>query len=193
VNPQVPAATLQELIQYARANPGKLTSGATAGIGPHVSLELLRVRTGTSIVFIPYKGAAPAVADLLGGQIQIGMTSKAVLLPLIKEGRLRALAVTSEERWPELPQVPTLHESGFDGIPPYLWFGLLAPARTPAPIIERLNTAVTEGLASPETRANIAKLGIEVRRMTAREFAAELDEDARRWEAAVRESGVIMD
>jgi len=75
VNPQVPAATLQELIQYARANPGKLTSGATAGIGPHVSLELLRVRTGTSIVFIPYKGAAPAVADLLGGQIQIGMTS----------------------------------------------------------------------------------------------------------------------
>jgi len=193
VNPQVPAATLQELIQYARANPGKLTSGATAGIGPHVSLELLRVRTGTSIVFIPYKGAAPAVADLLGGQIQIGMTSKAVLLPLIKEGRLRALAVTSEERWPELPQVPTLHESGFDGIPPYLWFGLLAPARTPAPIIERLNTAVTEGLASPETRANIAKLGIEVRRMTAREFATELDEEARRWEAAVRESGVIMD
>jgi tripartite-type tricarboxylate transporter receptor subunit TctC len=193
VNPRVPAATLNELIQYAKANPGKLTSGATAGIGPHISLELLRVRTGTSIAFIPYKGAAPAVADLLGGQIQIGMTSKAVLLPLIKEGRLRALAVTSEARWPELPEVPTLHESGFDGIPPYLWFGLLAPARTPAPIIDKLNAAVTEGLASPEMQANIAKLGIEVRRMTAQEFAGELEEEARRWEAAVKESGVKMD
>jgi Uncharacterized protein conserved in bacteria len=92
--------------------PGKLTSGSTVGIGPHICLELFRARTGTDIAFIPYKGAAPAIADLLGGQIQIGMTSKAVLLPLIREGRLRALAVTSEVRWPELPDVPTMGESG---------------------------------------------------------------------------------
>jgi tripartite-type tricarboxylate transporter receptor subunit TctC len=193
VNPQVPAETLQELIEYAKAHPGKLSSGATAGIGPHISLELLRVRTGTEIAFIPYKGAAPAVADLLSGQIQIGMTSKAVLLPLIKEGRLRALAVTSEQRWPELPAVPTLHEVGLDGIPPYLWFGLLAPARTPTAIVDRLNAAVTEGLASPELEESITRLGIEVRRMSAREFSRELDEEARRWEAAVKESGVKMD
>jgi tripartite-type tricarboxylate transporter receptor subunit TctC len=193
VNPQVPAETLQELIEYAKAHPGKLSSGATAGIGPHISLELLRVKTGTEIAFIPYKGAAPAVADLLSGQIQIGMTSKAVLLPLIKEGRLRALAVTSEQRWPELPAVPTLHEVGLDGIPPYLWFGLLAPARTPTAIVDRLNAAVTEGLASPELEQSITRLGIEVRRMSAREFSRELDEEARRWEAAVKESGVKMD
>jgi tripartite-type tricarboxylate transporter receptor subunit TctC len=193
VNPTVPAATLQELIQYAKANPGKLTSGSTAGIGPHISLELFRVRTGTNIAFIPYKGAAPAVSDLLGGQIQIGMTSKAVLLPLIKEGRLRALAVTSEARWPELPDVPTLHESGFAGIPSYLWLGLLAPARTPAAVIDKLNGAVNEGLNSPEMRASIAKLGMEARSMTAREFAAQLADEARLWEAAVNESGVKMD
>jgi tripartite-type tricarboxylate transporter receptor subunit TctC len=193
VNPAVPAKSLPELIQYAKENPGKVASGATVGIGPHVCLELFRVRTGTNIIFIPYKGAAPAVADLLGGQIQIGMTSKAVLLPLIREGRLRALAVTAETRWPELPDVPTLRESGFDGIPAYLWFGLLAPVRTPRAVIEKLNGAVNEGLRSPELQASIAKLGLETRSMTAAGFSAKLDEEARNWEAAVKESGVKID
>jgi tripartite-type tricarboxylate transporter receptor subunit TctC len=193
VNPTVPAGTLQDLIQYAKANPGKLTSGATLGIGPHVCLELFRVRTGTNIVFVPYKGAAPAIADLLGGQIQIGMSSKAVLLPLIKEGRLRALAVTSEARWPELADVPTMAESGMDGVPPYLWIGLLAPARTPAWVIDKLNGAVNEGLKSAEMRAGIAKLGLEARSLTPREFATTLADEARNWEAAVKESGVKID
>jgi tripartite-type tricarboxylate transporter receptor subunit TctC len=193
VNPAVPAKTLQDLVQYAKANPGKLSSGATVGIGPHVCLELFRVRTGTDIPFIPYKGAAPAVADLLGGQIQIGMTSKAVLLPLIREGRLRALAVTSEVRWPELPDVPTLRESGFEGIPAYLWFGLLAPAHTPEPVIDKLNAAVNDGLKSPELQASIAKLGLEARSMTPAEFGAKLAKEARDWEAAVKESGVKLD
>ena len=193
VNPAVPAKSIQELVDYAKANPGKLSSGATVGIGPHVCLELLRVRTGIDITFIPYKGAAPAVADLLGGQIQIGMTSKAVLLPLIREGRLRALAVTSEVRWPELPDVPTLREAGLKGVPAYLWFGLLAPARTPAPVIEKINAAANEGLKAPELRANIAKLGLEARSMTPQEFGAKLDDEARDWEAAVKELGVKID
>src|SRR5262249_55764436 len=115
VHPAVPAKTRQELVQYAKANPANSTPGATVGCRPHVCLALSRLKTASNIVFIPYKGAAPAVADLLGGQIQIGMTSKAVLLPLIKEGRLRALAVTSDVRWSELPDVPTMGESGFGG------------------------------------------------------------------------------
>jgi tripartite-type tricarboxylate transporter receptor subunit TctC len=193
VNPAVPAKTLAELVQYAKANPGKLSSGATVGIGPHISLELFRVRSGADIPFIPYKGAAPAVADLLGGQIQIGMTSKAVLLPLIREGRLRALAVTSEVRWPELPDVPTLRESGFQGIPAYLWLGLLAPAHTPAAVIDKLNAAVNDGLKSPELQASIAKLGLETKGMTPAEFGAKLADEARDWEAAVKESGVKVD
>jgi tripartite-type tricarboxylate transporter receptor subunit TctC len=193
VNPAVPAKTLAELVQYAKANPGKLSSGGTVGIGPHISLELFRVRSGADIPFIPYKGAAPAVADLLGGQIQIGMTSKAVLLPLIREGRLRALAVTSEVRWPELPDVPTLRESGFQGIPAYLWLGLLAPAHTPAAVIDKLNAAVNDGLKSPELQASIAKLGLETKGMTPAEFGAKLADEARDWEAAVKESGVKVD
>ena len=193
VNPAVPAKTLQELVQYAKANLGKLASGATVGIGPHVCLELFRVRSASNIVFIPYKGAAPAVADLLGGQIQIGMTSKAVLLPLIKEGRLRALAVTSDVRWPELPDVPTMGESGFGGFPPYLWFGLLGPVRTPSAVIDKLNGALNEGLKSPELQASMAKLGLQPRTMTPREFGAKLADEARDWQAAVTESGVKID
>jgi tripartite-type tricarboxylate transporter receptor subunit TctC len=193
VHPAVPAKSIEELVQYAKANPGKLSSGATVGIGPHICLELFRVRTGTDITFVPYKGAAPAVADLLGGQIQIGMTSKAVLLPLIREGRLRALAVTSDVRWPELPDVPTLREAGLTGFPGYLWIGLLAPSRTPAAAIDKLNTAVNEGLKAPEFKASIAKLALEVRSMTPQQFDAKLAEEARDWDAAVRESGVKID
>lgn len=193
VNPAVPVNTIQELIQYSKANPSKLSSGATLGIGPHVTLELLRARTGSSMAFIPYKGAAPAIADLLGNQIQIGMTSKAVLLPLIKEGRLKALAVTSDARWPELPDVPTMRESGFDGVPSYLWSGLLAPVQTPPAVIDKLNAAMNEGLKAPDIRASIAKLGLETRALTPQEFTARLADEARLWEAAVKESRVKLD
>jgi tripartite-type tricarboxylate transporter receptor subunit TctC len=193
VNPAVPAKTIQELTQYAKANPGKLSAGATLGIGPHVSLELVKARSGHGIAFIPYRGAAPAISDLLGNQIQVGMTTKAVLLPLIKEGKLRALAVTSDARWPDLPDVPTLRESGFDGIPAYLWIGLLAPAQTPAAVVEKLNTAMNEGLKAPEMQASIAKLGLESRHVTPQQFAAALADETRLWEAAVKESGVKLD
>jgi tripartite-type tricarboxylate transporter receptor subunit TctC len=193
VNPAVPVSTIPELIEYSKINPGKLSSGATLGIGPHVILELLRARTGSSIAFIPYRGAAPAIADLLGNQIQIGMTSKAVLLPLITEGKLKALAVTSDARWPELPEVPTMRESGFEGVPSYLWIGLLAPVQTPATIINKLNAAMNEGLKAPEVRASIARLGMEGRSVTPQEFTARLADEARLWEAAVKESKVRLD
>ena len=129
----------------------------------------------------------------MGNQIQIGMTSKAVLLPLIKEGRLKALAVTSDARWPELPDVPTMRESGFDGVPSYLWSGLLAPVQTPPAVIDKLNAAMNEGLKAPDVRASIAKLGLETRALTPQEFTARLADEARLWEAAVKESRVKLD
>ncbi len=104
-------------MRLRQSHPGKLTSGSTLGIAPHLLLEFVRARTGTDIVFVPYKGAAPAMADVLANQIQIYASAKSVLLPQIKAGKLRALAVTSAERWPELPDVPTFRESGLDGFP----------------------------------------------------------------------------
>jgi tripartite-type tricarboxylate transporter receptor subunit TctC len=193
VNPAVPVKTLAELVAYSKANPGTLTSGATVGISPHICLELFRVKTGSNIVYVPYKGAAPALTDLLGGQIQVGMTSKAVLLPYIREGRLRALAVTSDVRWPELPDVPTMHESGMAEVPAYIWIGLLAPAKTPEPVINKINAAVIEGLKAPELQASIAKLGMETRPMLAQEFGRTLVDETINWQAAVKASGVKLE
>ena len=116
-----------------------------------------------------------------------------MLLPLIKEGKLRALAVTSNERWKDLPDVPTMRESGFDGIPAYLWIGLLAPAKTPAEVIEKINAAMIEGLKDPDMQASIAKLGLETRDLTPAQFLAVLADETRLWEAAVKEAGIKLD
>jgi tripartite-type tricarboxylate transporter receptor subunit TctC len=193
VNPSVPVHTLAELARYAKEHPGKLSSGSSIGIGPHLLLEYFRARTGSDIVFVPYKGAAPAIADILGNQIQVNATTKAVLLPLILAGRLRALAVTTAQRWPELPDVPTLHESGFDGFPELLWFGLFAPAGTPSAIIAKLNAAENTRLKSTEIQAAIAKLGSETHALSPQEFGAVMDEQVQLWEAVAREARVRLD
>ncbi len=117
VNPSVPAKTLPELITYAKANPGKLTSGGGVGISPHFLLEFVRIKSGTQIQFVPYRGAAPAMTDAISGQIQIHASAKVLLLPQIQAGKLRALVVASAKRWPELPDVPTFKEVGMDGFP----------------------------------------------------------------------------
>lgn len=185
--------TLAEFVRYAKDNPGKLSSGAAVGIAPHVKLELFRARTGTNIVFIPCRGAAPAIADLLGGQIQVHMSAKSVLLPLIKSGKVRALAVTSAERWPELPDVPTMRKSGFEGFPMALWFGLLAPAGTPTAVIGKLNLAINARLKAPETREVIGRLGLDARPLTPKEFGAVFADDVRLWRQVTEESGVKLE
>jgi tripartite-type tricarboxylate transporter receptor subunit TctC len=193
VNPTVPARTIAELVSYAKANPGKLVSGAALGIFPHFALELLKDRTEIDMIFVPYKGAAPAITDLLGGQIQVGAAAKSVLLPHIQAGKLRALAVTSMTRWPELPQVPTMRESGFAGYPSEIWFGLLAPVATPAAIVTKLNAAINQSLQSSELRDNFARLGLEVKIGTPGDFAAAIAEDAKEWQAIVKETGIKLE
>ena len=193
INPAVPVHTLAELVQYAKDHPGKLSSGASIGIAPHLLLEYFRVRTGTDIVFVPYNGAAPAVADLLGNHIQINVTTKAVLLPHILAGRLRALAVTTAERWPELPDVPTFQESGYDGFPEYLWFGLFAPKGTPDDVIVKINAAENKRLKSSDMQEAIAKLSLEARPMSPQEFGAVMAKQVQQWEAVARQAGVRLD
>ncbi len=193
INPSVPVHTLVELVQYAKDHPGKLSSGAALGIAPHLLLEYFRVRTGTDIVFVPYKGAAPAVADLLGNQIQINVTTKAVLLPHILAGRLRALAVTTDERWPELPDIPTFRESGYDGFPAYVYFGLFAPKGTPPDVTARINAAENVRLKSPDTQTAVAKLGLEANPLSPEAFGAVMNKEVVLWEKVAREAGVRLD
>src|SRR5215475_7418199 len=154
--PSLPVKTAQELVQYAKANPGKLNYGNAIGIGPHLVMELFKVKSAASIVHIPYRGGAPMIADVLAGQIDMTINGKSVLLPHITAGKLRALAVTSGARWPELPDVPTLLELGYMDAPYDAMFGIVTPSGTPAAVVERLNSAINEGLRSPEMRASFA-------------------------------------
>jgi tripartite-type tricarboxylate transporter receptor subunit TctC len=193
INPAVPVNSIAELVTYAKEHPGKLTSGSTIGIAPHLLLEFLRARTGIDMLFVPYKGAAPAIADVLGNQIQVTVSAKSVLLPLIKAGKLRALAVTSAMRWPELPDVPTLHESGLFNFPTTIWFTLMAPAATPPAVIGKLNTAVQTRLQSTETKAAIAKLGLETRLFSPEQLAEVLNGEAKLWKAVAAEAKVHLD
>jgi len=193
VNPSVPAKTLAEFVAHAKANPGKLKYGAAPGIASHLASELLKYRAGIDVPFIPYRGGAPAISDLMGGQIDMLFNNKAVLLALIQGGKLRAVAVTADTRWRELPDVPTFRESGFPGFPNDILYGLLAPAGTPDAVVETLNAAVAKALQSAELRANLAKLGIEARAQTPQAFGAAIAEDMAKYDEIVRLTGIKVD
>ncbi len=188
--PALPVKTIQELVAYAKANPGKLNYGNAIGIGPHFTTEMFKIKSGTDIVHIPYRGGAPMIADLIAGQIHMTINGKSVLLPHIKAGKLRALAVTSAARWDDLPDVPTMLELGYMDKPYDTLFGVVAPAGTPAAVIAKLNATVNDGLRSAEMRASLDKLGIEPLISTPEEFAAMIAEEAPKWAEAVRLTGI---
>jgi tripartite-type tricarboxylate transporter receptor subunit TctC len=190
VTPSVQAKTVRELMAYAKANPGKLNYGAAIGIGPHFILELVKRKAGVDIVHVPYRGGGPMIADLIGGQIHLGMSGKSTMLPHIEASKLRAVAVTAAERWRELPDVPTLVEEGLLDQPYDTFAGVVAPTGTPAEVIRKLNTAINEGLQLPEIRAGFAKLGIDPRPGTPEDFAALIAEETRKWPEIVRVTGI---
>jgi tripartite-type tricarboxylate transporter receptor subunit TctC len=184
VHPSVPASTVKELIALARSQPGKLNY-ASSGIGltPHLSGELLRRMTSTDIVHVPYKGAGPAVTDLVGGRVHLMSVSITAVLGFIRDQRLRAIGVTSLERWFLLPDVPTLHEAGVPGYELYGWWGILAPAKTPREVVMKLNAAAVEGLNSADIRKRFAAEGVEVVANTPAQFSDFLYEEVAKWDA----------
>jgi tripartite-type tricarboxylate transporter receptor subunit TctC len=185
ISPKLPPQTFAEFVQYAKDHPGKLTYGAAAGIYTQFAADFFKVKTGTDMLFVPYKGGAPAIADLLGGHIDMVFNNKSTLLTHFKAAKLRPLAVTSQARWPELPDVPTMQELGMTGFPTEVWFGVLAPAGTPTAIVSTLNAAVNEGLKSAEVRASLAELGLEAKAGSPQDFAAALAEQARDWKTVI--------
>jgi tripartite-type tricarboxylate transporter receptor subunit TctC len=189
VNNDVPAKTFQELIALAKAQPGRL-SYATPGNGTpqHVAGELLKVLAGVNIVHVPYRGAM--FTDVIAGRVTIALQNAAAVLPTVREGRLRGLAVTSLRRSPNMPELPTVSESGFPGFEATSWFALLAPAGTPAPIVDKVHQEVLKVLAQPDSRAKFAQLGLDTAGNSPGELAAIIKSDIDKWAKVIKEAGI---
>jgi len=191
VNPSVPAHKVQELVAYAKANPGKVNfSSGGIGVQPHLVGELFKARAGIDIVHVPYKGGAPSINDLVAGNVQMTFEGTSVLLPLIQAGRLRALAVTTAKRIPQLPDLPTMQESGFADFVVASWTGLLAPAHTPQPIVAKLNTAINDGLKTPDMLKALANLSNEPLGGSPADFTAVIKGDIGKWSPIINTLGL---
>ncbi len=191
VNPSVPAKTVQELVAYAKANPGKVNfSSGGIGVLPHLIGEMFKARAGIDIVHVPYKGGGPSINDVVAGNVQMTFEGTSVLLPLIEAGRLRALAVTTAKRIPQLPDVPTMVESGFPNFVSTSWTGFLAPAHTPAPIVAKLNAAINAGLKTEELKTALARLSNEPLGGTPADFTAVIKGDLDKWSPIVNALGL---
>jgi tripartite-type tricarboxylate transporter receptor subunit TctC len=194
IHPSVPARSVQELVAYAKANPGKVHFPSPGfGTQPHLVGEMFKSLTGADIVHVPYRGSAPSITDLLAGQVQMYFDNFANLRQHVEAGTLRALAVTGTGRNPQLPAVPTMRESGYPGIEATYWNGLLAPAGTPAAVVSRLNATVNGAVATADVSAALRKLGSEPKTGSAQEFAAFIAAEVRRWGKVVRDASIKVE
>jgi len=191
VHPSLPVNTVQELIALAKAKPGALNY-ASAGVGSlqHLACALFMIQAGIDVVHVPYKGGGPAMADVIAGQAQIVMPSLIQVVPHIKSGRLRVLGTSGTRRSAVLPDVPTISESGVPGYEAHNWWGLLAPAGTPAPVVEKLHKDLTSVLSSRETEKRFETEGAEVVRMTPAEFGRFISAELVKWSRVAREVGI---
>ena len=186
VHPSLPVKSVQELIAYAKAKPGQLNFGSPGnGSTTHLAAELLKVMAKIDVVHVPYKGVAPAVADLLGGQLQFMSGDLSTLMPQVKAGKLRALALTGAQRSPLMPDLPTVAEAGVPGYEASGWFGVIAPAATPRELVARLNAVIVKGILQADARERLAALGGEVAANTPAEFAARIRDDLAKWKKLV--------
>lgn len=189
-----PYATVAEFVAWLKANAGKATFGSGGnGTSQHLSAELFKTVAGIDAVHVPYKGSAPAMADLLGGQVAFMFDNLPTAMPHVKSGKLKALAVTSPARSSLAPEVPTMAEAGFPGVETTTWFGLFAPAGTPSEVVAKLNAEVVAGLRDADVRARLAGQGIEVVADSPDAFAATLGREIAKWAKVIRDSGAKPD
>ncbi len=191
VHPSVPAKTVKELIAYGKANPGKLTY-ASSGIGStyHLGGELFAAQAGITMTHVPYKGAAPAIQDVLAGHVNAMFDNTSSAVPSIKAGRVRALGVASLKRYPALPDLPTIAEEGLAGYETTIWLGLFAPAKTPVAIIQKLHKEINDAVNSIEYKERLAALDLQPRASSGQELANYLKTDLAKWAKVVREAGI---
>lgn len=194
VNNDAPFKTAKELIAYARANPGKVSFGSSGtGAAAHLTTELLKSLTGTFMIHIPYRGAVPALTDLIGGQIQLFLDAPTGLINQGKAGKVRLIGVASDRRLPALPDVPTFIEQGFPGFTGSTWAGMLAPAGTPRGIVKRMSDEVARIIKSDETRAKLEAMGTFPSGSTPEEFDAFINSETVKWAQVIKTAGVKLD
>ncbi len=194
VNPALPVNTFQEFVAYVKARPGQVDYASSGnGSGQHLFMALLASMTGMKLSHVPYKGSAQATTDVLGGQVPVSIPGSAGMVGHIKAGKLRALAVTGSKRSPQLPDVPTVMESGVPGYEAYVWMGLLAPKGTPAAVVDKISRDVVAVLAAPEVKAYMATAGIEIVGTTPAEFGTFFRAERAQWAKVVRETGAKAD
>jgi tripartite-type tricarboxylate transporter receptor subunit TctC len=189
IPPSLPAKTMAEFIAYAKANRGKLNYGGSLGTPPQLMGAMFNKVADLGMTYVPYRGGAPSMPDLIAGRLQMQFDALTLLVPLVNEGKLRALAVQGAARWPGLPDVPTLREAGFADFPGNAWGGIMAPPKTPPHIVQKLNTTVNDILNSAETKAALAKFNVLLKPGTTAEFAAYIARETPKWSEMVKESG----
>jgi tripartite-type tricarboxylate transporter receptor subunit TctC len=194
VHPSVPARDIAEFVAYAKANPGKLNYGSSGlGSSPHLATELFMSMVGIQMTHVPYKGIAPAIAGQLANDVQLSLTPIAVGMPHVRAGKLRALGAAGLRRSAAIPEVPTIHESGVPGFEVIGWWGVLAPARTPRPLIDQLNREIRAVMDLPEVRRSLLDQGMDPAAGTPEELGALIKSDMEKWGDIGRRLGVSLD
>jgi tripartite-type tricarboxylate transporter receptor subunit TctC len=193
VNPQVPAKTVTELVALARAKPGALTFASSgSGSSTHLSAELFKSMAGVDILHVPYKGSSQAITDLMGGQVTMLFDNAPSSIPFVEQGKLRALAVTSTKRLPNLPDVPTLDEAGVKGYESLSWSGIMAPAGTPKRVIDKLNAAIDKILRDPDVKQRFASLGVDPVGGPPEAFSRHIRAESEKWARVVKTANITL-
>ncbi len=190
VNPSVPATSVSELVSYLKKNPGKVNYASSgSGAAAHLAGELFKAMAGVDIVHVPYKGAQPALTDVIAGQVQMMFATSASVIPYIKANRLRALAVTTAQRSASVPELPTVSEAGVPGFEATTWHGVVVPAATPSGLIELLNKQINSALEEKDLKDRLTSLGAEIAIGTPQEFAGYIKRETPKWAKVVKDSG----